>query len=257
MTLYEYFKTAGSSTGEGLMIPVGDLIGLAADDLDSGVAEPIKEAKVTLAILQTINSKVNAANFSSLGISIVRDTPSGIAQETIAQTFDLTWSKVADIHAASVGQIPVPTTGDYTGEGKFSITDIFPNAAKIAAAGTTVPGVVIDTAPLLPFTNLTQSALTISASSDNREYFAALFDALASALTLRSLSDSSAITDMEIGIISGSGVSDEYYTLPDPTAGISAADIDKLSVLTRSNSITIELLLDPATHTYTVHPATL
>lgn len=259
MTLQiEYFDVSGIATNAGVFIPITALPGVLATELAPSISVPLKQSKVHLAMLNRIFDVVSLTTFIALGLTVTKNTPNGTGVNRIAQTFTATWQKVVDLSSNSLSVIPVPSTGANTAVGDFSLLDIFPSAAKVAAADP-VPsaGIVIATIPLAQYDgDLTQANITISPSSDNRNYIFALLTYMAIAMDLRSPTVPSAVSGLSASAIGASAIPTAFTQLTDPTSGINALDLPKLGLITKSLSYTIELEMNTTSQTFDVRVAT-
>ena len=253
----EYFDADGSAVADGIFIPVANLPGLTSAELAAAQPATTKESKSIFAILNAIFATVSPSAFNKLGFAVTRGNPAGSGDNVFSQTFTHTWQKLVNLDAATIGVVPVPGSGANSGLGDFSIVDVFPGAAKIAAAASTGgAGIVIPTAELLGFTSLTHAGLTVSGSSDNREWFNALSDAMANAVSVRSATVSSALTAATVGTINALAIPTAYTQATDPISGILLADVPARGLITRINTFVVQSVLNQAAQTFDVNIAT-
>lgn len=256
MLNFEFFAAAGSATSDGVLIPIADLTGLKATELAPSESLNAKESRTVTSLLNTIHAALSPASFAALGFTITRGVPAGAGDNLINQTFTLTWQKLVRLDTAQVAQIPVPTTGTHTGVGQFSILDVFANASKVESGDSTSAGVLIPTAELASFANLSHATLTVAATADNRDWFAALADWLAADASRRSTSEASAIINTSMGGVNSVGIPAAFTATNDPTSGLLAADLGKRGLISRSTSLTVQSVLNQDAQTFDVHVVT-
>jgi hypothetical protein len=254
INIFEFFDAAGSATNEGVFLPVSSFFGLSAAELADTQAGHLKLGKAVLAILEKLYSVLSPTAFNKLGFTVSRANPTGAGNNLINQNFGATAQKLLNFNSDTIAMIPEPAVGANTGLGSFSIADIFPGAAVVAAAdAVAAAGVVIPTALLIPYSSLTHAGLTISGTSDNRDWLAALFDFMGNELPLRSATQASAIVGTSASAIAASAIPANFTTLPDPISGIVVADLPTRGLASRSYSFTIQLLLNVVTQTFEVN----
>jgi hypothetical protein len=108
----------------------------------------------------------------------------------------------------------------------------------------------------LGFSSLTHAGLTVSGSSDNREWFNALSDAMANAGSVRSASVASAITTATVGTVGSLAIPTAYTQATDPTSGILLADVPARGLINRTNTFVIQSVLNQSTQTFDVNIST-
>ncbi|MEE3716285.1 hypothetical protein V2H45_05955 [Tumidithrix elongata RA019] len=251
---FEYFDAAGNATNDGVFIPVAALPGVLATELAAAQPATTKLSKAIFAILNQIYDTISPTTFNALGFTASKANPSGAGTDLLNQNFSFTAQKLINFDTDTVSQVPVPSTGANTGLGKFSISDIFAGAAVVAAAGTVAgAGIVIPTSLLLPYTSLTHAGLTISGTSDNRDWFAALFDFLGNDLPVRSSTVASAVTARTASAIAATTIPAAYVDATAPTSGILVADLPARGLVSKSYSLTIQLILDQSSQSFDVN----
>jgi hypothetical protein len=259
MTLQiEYFDAAGNATNAGVFIPIAALPGIISTELAPEVSPPIKQSKVIFSILNRIFDVVSPTSFAALGLTVTKNTPSGTGINRIGQTFSATWQKLVDLSSNSLKLIPVPSTGANLGLGEFSLLDIFPLAEKVAAAGAVSgAGIVIATAPLTEYdSDLVQDSITISNSSDNRNYLFAFLTYLSVAMDLRSATVASALSGLSASSIGATAIPAAFTQSNDPTSDIDPANLPKLGIITKTLTYTVELEMNTTSQTFDVRVAT-
>jgi len=254
--LFQYLDASGTAAANGVYIPIAVLPGVLASELAASQPAPAKAGKVLLALLNRIFDILNPSNFGKLGMTVIKGVPSGVAPDIFNQTFTISWQKMVNLSTNTIEQIPVPTTGANTGVGAFSILSVFPGAAKVAAGNDiSGAGIVIPTNALTPYTSLSHTELTISASSDNREWFMALCDHLALDADVRSASQQSAIVAATASQVGALPIPANFTQATNPLSGISPVDLPRRGLITRTLSYTIQCLMNQTTQTFDVHIA--
>lgn len=246
----QYLAAAGNADFAGLWIPVTELPGLTADELAIAESVPAKEGKTQLAFLNKLYLALASA--TKLGFTIAKQSPSGAGIDRITQSFSVTWQKLVNIRDAVTSVIPLPTTGANLGLGGFTIADVFPTAAKVAAAGAvSAAGIVISDTALAAF----DAGLAYAVNTDSRRYFIALVDYFASNATLRTATVESGATSLTLSNIGSTSIPTNF-TQSDPLSGIIATDLPVLGIITRTTSFTIDLSLNQSTQKFDVRVAT-
>jgi len=254
---FEYYDASGLAVGaDGVFIPAASLTGVSASEFAAIQPAHLKFSKTILGMLEKIYAVLNPTAFAKLGFAVTKSTnASGL--DRLTNTFSLTFQKVANEKTNSITQIPVPTTGVNTGVGDFSLVDIFPSATKLASgANTPSAGVLIPTSLVAEYTSLTHAGLTISGSSDNRDWLAGFMLWVGNSATIRGASQASAITARSVSSASATIIPAQFVQTTDPTSGLLAADLPVLSLLQRVVSVSVELELNPSAQTFDVRSAT-
>ena len=253
---FQYLSASGTAAVDGVYVPVSNLPGVLASELATTESTPAKAGKVLLALLNRIFDVLSPSSFGKLGFTVVKSAPAGVGPDIFNQTFTFGWQKIVNLDNNVVEQIPVPTTGANTGVGKFSILDVFPNATKVAANDSiSGAGVVIPTSALTPYTSLTHSNLTISTSSDNREWFASLFDHLAIDADVRSPTQQSAIITATASQIGALPIPASFTQATNPVSGILPADLPRRGLIVRTLTYTIQCVINQTSQTFDVNVA--
>jgi hypothetical protein len=255
MLSFEYFDAAGAAVADGVFIPTSDLLGVEDTELEAGDAD--KESKVALALLNVLYETLSLVNFDSLGWAVSKGNPTSAGADLINQGYSVTNTYAVDFATASVGQLPVPSAGANADVGLFGLFDLFPNAAKVAAAGNTSgAGVLIPSADIAAYGAPVHASVTIGAGEDNRDYLAALVNYLAAELTLRTGVDASAVTNKSRGSATGLTPPADWTDATNPTTGLDSADLPKYSFFSVAYGFTFQLLLDQSTQTFDVNHVT-
>jgi hypothetical protein len=252
--IFEFHDAAGSALNDGVFIPLSALFGLTDLELADAQPDHLKLGKSVLAILEKIYQVMSPNTFNKLGFTVSRANPTGAGNNLINQNFGATAQKMLAFESDTILQIPEPSVGANAGLGSFSIADIFPSAVVVAVAGA-VPsaGIVIPTSPLLNYTSLTHAGLVISGSSDNRDWFAALFDFMGNDLPERTATQASAIIGTSASGISAVSIPANFVAATDPVSGIGSNQLNSRGLVSRSYSFTIQQILNPVTQTYDVN----
>lgn len=255
MLNFEYFDADGAAVAAGVFIPVANLPGLVADELAAGDTD--KASKAILALINTIYEVVSPGGFNKLGFALTKANPTGTGNNLISQNYGVSIQYQVDHSDNSLSQIPVPTAGTNQDIGKFAIADVFPTAAKVAAAGSTgAAGILIPSADLEAYGAPAHASVNPVTGQDNRDWFAALFNHLAIDAPLRDAETASALTARTRGAAATLALPPAYTQATNPTSGIPTADLGHLSFFSQSYSFTIQLLLNQETQTFDVNHAT-
>ncbi|WP_460193648.1 hypothetical protein [Thermosynechococcus sp. FA-CM-4201] len=235
---FEYFDAAGTAVAEGIYIPVSNLPGVTADELEPGDND--KESKITLAIYRALVNYIAPLTSQPLGLLM---SASGL--DTLTQTYSMTHTYMVNHSNGTVSQVPLGSGSGMT------IVDVFPGAAKVAAAGAiSGAGILIPTAELAPYGAPAQGDITLTA--DSRQYWQALSFYLAENVTLRSSTVASAIVNKNVGLNSSLFPPSEWTEGSSPLSSVPASQLSKRSFFTRTYEVTIELALDHNTQTFDV-----
>jgi hypothetical protein len=245
----EYFDAAGSAVAAGVFIPISDLPGIEATELAAAQSTANKEAKALLALMNATATYL-AVNSGLLGITLTQNNNSNAGPNLINLNYTLGWEKLADVESNAITQIPVPSAGANAGVGDFGIADVFPNAAKVAAAGAVAgAGIVVTDTALAAYG---AAAPTVGAGEDNRAWFAALFDHMAEADVREIGITQSAVVTAALGSLGATIVPADFYAATDPTSDVVEADLPKLGLMTRSTAISIQVQLNQSTQKFDV-----
>lgn len=239
----------------GLYIPYSDLPGTITSDFDPGESERWKEDKTSYSILQKCFNYLSVTP-NTLGLLATVSNPVIINPNLLTLTYGLTVDYLINVSSAKVSMIPVPLTGVYSGIGKVSLKNIFPNCFKVlstadvASINTAGAGILISTEDLANygfFNDVEGSNLsTINIVEDNRYAISAIYQSLADGnLAIRSTSTASSITSVVVTNAVIREISPSYYSSTNPLSGILAVNLDHLSISRRSYNITFELNLLP------------
>jgi hypothetical protein len=230
---------------------------MTATELAASQPSANKESKVFLAIANQVFNTITSPGFRALGFSATKSAPSGVAPDIFRQSFAFTWQKLLNLDTDSLSAIPVPTTGANANLGKFSVLDLFPGASKLAAAAA-VPGagIVVQTSGLSSFSSLTHANLNISASSDNRDWLAALLDYFAVSVSVRSATTASGVVAATASPLGGVAIPANFFAATDPLSGLLSTEVPKSGLITRTLNYTIELQLNQVDQVFDVRVAT-
>lgn len=254
---FEYFDAAGTAVADGVFIPIAGVSGLLATELAASEAADVKLSKAVYALVEQAYTILSPTTFKKLGFTVAKASPSGAGTNLINQNYSFTAQKVANYDTDTLSLIPLPSAGSNTGLGKFAIGDLFAGAAKVSAGGAiSGAGFLIPTALLTSYSSLTHAALTVSGTSDNRDWFHALLDWLGNAVALRSATTSSAIVSRSASNPSATAPSGDLIATTNPTSDLLASQVDRYAILSKSYSITVQLALNSSTQTFDVNSVT-
>lgn len=249
MLAFEQFSAAGVAAAAGLFVPVADLPGVLAAELDGSAAG---RDKALLAILNRFYDVLSPSNFDKLGFSVSKPNPTGQGTDLIAQNYSAVIQYAVNHEDGMVDMVPVPTAGANLGVGAIALDDLFPNAAAVVAAGATTAGIVIPNTEVAAYGG--PAAAVIPA--DARPYLASLYHYLVVESTSRSANDASAVTTKSRGSATGFTPPAAWTQAVDPVSGIAAASLPKMSFFSVSFSLTVQLLLNQTTQTFDVNTVT-
>lgn len=248
---FEFFTADGVTVAAGVFLPVAALPGLLAAELAAGNA---RESKVVLALMNQMYEVLGSSSFAKLGFALTKGNPTGVGPDLLTQSYGVTLSYIANHADNTLSQIPSASTGTNANLGEFAVDDVFTGAAKLAAgANTGGAGVLVVTSELQSYGGPAQADIGVVAGSDDREWFAALTAYTVMQSTVRSANDASAITARSRGQATGGQIPAAYYAATNPTAGLSADDLDRLSLFTVAFSVTVQLLIDQEAQTFDVN----
>jgi len=246
---FEYFSADGNTPAEGVFLPVASLWNVQATELASTAAD--RESRVMFGILERLcnpnSSFVTLQN--KLGISSSYTTPTGAGTNLLNQTYTLTAQYLAN---NSIQPIPVPTSGNNSGQGVVKIVDAFAGATKLAATTATGgAGVLVPSAELIPYG--APSHASIDVNQDSRSWLSALFLYLAHKATVRSANTASAVIAVNpVLTVTGVLPTGALVAASNPTSGIDPTKQVTNVLITRSVSVTLQLLIN--TQSETIQP---
>jgi len=249
---FEYFSADGNTPAEGVFLPVASLWNVQATELASTAAD--RESRVMFGILERLcnpsSSFVTLQN--KLGISSSYTTPTGAGTNLLNQTYTLTAQYFANLANNSIQPIPVPTSGNNSGQGVVKIVDAFAGATKLAAAvATGGAGVLVPSAELIPYG--APSHASINVNQDSRSWLSALFLYLAHKATVRSANTASAVIAVNpVLTVTGVLPTGALVAANNPTSGIDPTKQVTNVLITRSVSVTLQLLIN--TQSETIQP---
>jgi hypothetical protein len=234
-----YFETAvaaGSGNGvpAGIFIPQSNLPGiLQAGELD----EPNREAKAAYAIVTKVQDVLQGLT-SKLGLSSSRSMSSTGVLDRISQSFLLSCQFVVNHSTNLVSVLPLPNSET----GKVSLGDLFPAHELTTAEGAiSGPGIVIPTA----LTTANGGAFPSSFNADARSWLIAVYQSMILGLT-----PSDAVVSPSRGSATGLTPLADFTATTNPTTGISAADLPKMSFFSLTYSVTLQIALNQANQTF-------
>ena len=256
LTFFDGAVAAGGGNGvlAGLFIPVADLPGVSGGEFAAGESQATKEGKALLAMSNAVFDYYTANSANIVGLLATRAKAS--ASDSLDNlTFTFQHQYVAKLSDGSFGQIPLPTAGANSGVGGYAIQNIFAAAVDVAAEGAiSGEGVVIPYADLADYGGSAPAA--ISNGNDNRDLVAAMSRAIASLVTIRDASNASAVTVATQATSSSFTLAAAATAAADPTTGLVAGDLPKISTTQMSTSYTIQVALNQSAQTFDVNVVT-
>lgn len=256
LTFFDAAVSAGAANGvpAGLFLPVSDLPGVVAGEFGAGESQATKEGKAALAYLNALFDYYTANSTSLVGMLVTRAKAS-VSDILDNLTFTIQHQYVSKLSDGSFGQIPLPSSGANSGIGGFAVQDVFANAASVAAEGAiSGEGFVIPYADLADFGGSTPAG--IATGADNRDLFAAIDRAMADIVVIRSASNASAVTAATQSTAATFTLAAAATATTDPTTGLTAAELDKISVSQLSTSYTVQVALNQTAQTFDVNVVT-
>lgn len=242
----EQLSAAAAATNDGLFVPVDDLPGLDATELDG---TPEGESKLIFAILNAVYDTLNPVNFDKLGFGVTKPNPTGTGADLINQSFGLSAQYMANLADNTIGMIPVPASGTNAEVGKIALTDIFPGADEIASGATSGgAGIVIPDSEIGDFGAPTADTI----GDDFRQYLASLYLWMIGSAAIRG-SAPSAIVNASVGAATGFNPPAAWTADTNPVSGIDAADLSRRAFFSRQFSLTVNLKLNQADQTFDVN----
>lgn len=225
---YELFTGAGTAASAGLLIPVANLPGLAANELDDANAE----RKVALAIANLMFSGIAAAT-TPLGLAATKGTPAGVSADTINQPFTYTVQYYVNHASGTASVLPLPAGN----VGLVDLEDIFGSGISfVSASGATVAGV------LIPNSVITAAGGSVPANTnaaDARDYLQAVIWDL-----VVNLATSTAVPVKSRSTAAGVAIPTNLTTLTNLT------NSDFLSFFSHTFSLTFQLQLNQLTQSF-------
>jgi hypothetical protein len=246
---FNFYGAAGTAAAAGIFIPIAALGGLSAAELGIAVPAAEKTGKTVLAILEGFNSYLSNTTTPKLGFTASKGNPAGTGVNRITQNYTFTSQILANAKSGLVTTLPVP----FSTVGKFSFADVFPGSTSVASGDAVGVGVLIPTASLTPYRALNSADTTISGTSDNRWLVDALLGHLSKERDLRAATIPSAIINSSLSNFAASPIPASFTVA---NSGIDFLEVDSLSILQRSYSLTLELELNQSTQTFDVRTAT-
>jgi len=249
---FEYFSADGNTTAAGVFLPVASLWNVQATELASTAAD--RESRVMFGLLEKLcnpNSPfVTLAN--KLGVSSAYTTPTGAGTNLLNQTYTLTAQYFANLANNSIQPIPVPTSGNNSGQGVVKIVDAFAGATKLGATTATGgAGILVPSSELASYGGPAHASIDVN--QDGRAWLSALFLYLADKATVRSATVASAVTAVNpVLTVTGVLPAGALVAASNPTSGIDPTKQVTNVLITRSVSVTLQLLVN--TQNETIQP---
>ncbi|PNW40086.1 UNVERIFIED_CONTAM: hypothetical protein BEN50_15055 [Euhalothece sp. KZN 001] len=253
LEFFEGAVTSPSGASDGVFIPISDLPGVVAGEFANSDGTELKTAKAILGAFYALN---NNRPSNALGLTINRNTNSG-GLDLTNNSFTLTPQFYIDHETKQMDALPLPTSGDNSGVGGVSIQDIYPNAEKVAADGAiSGEGFLIPSIDIEPFGAPDHASLDITA--DQRLWFLGLGQWLTtdSSILVRQASQASAITARSRGGTTAVTLPPVATEQSNPTTGLSASDLNKISVVSHALAITVQTKMNQETQTFDVNVVT-
>ena len=254
---FEYFNAAGTATNAGVFIPLAALPGVTSAELNPANPAAQLQGNAAFGLLKQIYNIISPSSFASLGLSVA-NSESKPAIGVTTRTYSLTAQYLSDIATQTIGQIPVAGSGTNAGVGKFAISDIFPGASLVAAAGSVLgAGIVIETAALNPYGAPLQASLNPASGQDNRSWFAALFNWFVDGgLSVRVAgTTTSAMTAAVRGTPSTASLPANATASSNPTTGVTASQLNQIILNQVSYTISLETIDNQTSDTFSVNVA--
>jgi hypothetical protein len=249
---FEYFSAEGSTVAAGVFLPAASLWNVQNTELANTAAD--RESRVIFGILEKLcnPSSPFVTLENKLGMFSDYSNPIGVGTNLLEQSYTLTAQYFANLANNTIQPIPVPASGNNSNTGRVKIVDAFAGATKLdAAANTGGAGVLVPSAELTPYGGPAHA--NISVDQDSRSWFSALFLYLADKATVRSTNTASAVVSSEpLLTATGTLPSGALIASNNPTSGIDPTKQVTNIVITRSVTITLELLFD--TQSETIRP---
>jgi hypothetical protein len=237
----EFFDAAGTAVNAGVFIPVSDLPGSLATELESGDSTASKTASFVFSVFKAIKNTLTttsylttqlAGNILGQSYNLAESVPEVTKKN---HSYSLTTTFLAKKSDSTIQMIPLNANSD----GELLVTDIFPNAVKVAASGAVAAaGVLINSSDLVGFGGIAHTSLTL-ATSDGRQWLSSLVSWLFNTLTVRTASVASAITTKtrSTAIVTIPALATNVDT---PSTGLLATSLDLYSLFNDTITITIQ-----------------
>lgn len=251
---FEFLASGDAAAENGVFIPASDLPGVNAAELTGADSDALKQGKSTMALVEALVIGLAAA--APLGLTVSKASPAGAGANLFNQGYTMQWQKVVNLSDNTLGMIPLPTTGANAGNGGVAVSDLYPNAVPLAS-GAVAPadGINIPAAELASYGAPAFAGLNLAGGQDNRSVLAALFETLSSSET-RSTTVESAITSAAKSTPASSAIPAAFTAGQDPTSGIAAADSRQRSLLSRNNTVSVQVELNPETQSFDARSVT-
>lgn len=241
---FQIFPLAGGTADfAGVFIPVGDLLnGGIEGAAEFADAEPaaLKRDKALFAVSEIVTAYIaGLASGLSLGLSVTRPN--------IAST-NYTYGVSIQLHEIlgsgnTLAPLPVPSAGANAGVGEIALTDVFPNATKIAAAADPGgSGLLIESASVASFGAPDHVSLVLA--NDSRMWFGALFRhmSVSTDLPVRSGVDASAVVQKSAPPYVSFSLPAAATAATDPTTDLVAADLPQTVLIQQAATVTFNLV---------------
>jgi hypothetical protein len=243
----EFFDASGTAVAAGVFIPISDLPGVLSTELASGEAANKKKIRFLYGACKAIRNSVTASSWllnqtansgNILGSTFTTtEVNGGVGLKNI--TFTSTTTFISNKGDSTLSLIPLNLTSD----GALLVTDIFPNAVKVAAAGAVAEaGVLIPSADLVGFGGIAHNSLTL-ATSDGRKWLSSLMSYLFENLVLQTASVASALLTKS-RTLGQLDIPTSATQATSPTTGLSSSSLNLYTAITDSLAFTIQIIIN-------------
>lgn len=247
----------GTATADSISIPQTDLAAYGVTDAEM-TADNTGLARAVFGVIKA----VQAFDMSSvLGMTKPGNPGKAISGGLyINRTYSLTSTWYVNLSDSSTGVVPLPSSGANSGLGGFALTDIFPNAVKVAAsAAIGASALLIPSADLTPYdASITHGSIDITSGQDNRLLTASIYRFMVDGLDLRSATETSAFIASSESNPSLQTVPANFIDATDPLSGIDPVDVadGHIALLNKTMSLSIQTEEDLTNDTLDVRVAT-
>lgn len=235
----------------GIFIPVSDLPGVEAAELDEANADA--KDKGVMAFVYRVWEFLNQPAASPLGMSLARGNLLAQGQDLVRQQFTFTTTIANKLDSGTVGLLPVPSTGANAGVGRVALNAIFPNMIDGSAGLNDVPAGIVIATPGNFADTLTPGA---SVSTQSRPWLTSFFMALGTESQIRSGTEASGIVTRSLSNAVGQAPLAAWTQANDPTTGLVAADLPKYKFYNLTVASTFEKKLNFTAQTFDLNRVT-
>ncbi len=230
----EAFTGAGNAAAAGVFIPVENLPGLLAAELDDDNVE----RKVAYSLSTLLHTKLSALP-NLLGLSVSRPSPSGAAVDRINQQYSLTTQFMVNHASNSVSTIPLPVSN----AGRLTLEAALGAGVQIvAAAGAVGAGIVLPNSLVTGFGGVVPGSTD---AADARSWLAAVYHGMVTGQDATNAAIVAATVSPAAGISPPAN-----FTGVNAITGIAAVDLPLRSFFSKTYSLTFQLALDQVAQTF-------